>query len=236
MEATVQETTAEVGHNNPPEELTPFEALGEEIADIYSEAMHWLDGDAITEAQAPEIEKISAAVKALSKLECAMFKETKEPHRLAGLEVDQAHNPLKKALEDTKATCNEVLTPLRIARENARLAEEQRLRDESAAAQKAAQEAAQNSQGNLAEKQRMDELENQAKHQTAAANKIAKKATGLRTSYVTTLTNSADAATHYFNAQREEFDAFLLSLAKSDVRAGQRDIPGFEITQVKTAQ
>ena len=82
-----------------------------------------------------------------------------------------------------------------------------------------------------------------AKQIEAAARKAAKdhakaetggRAVGLRTDWVPTLTDGPAAARHYWQTQRPDMEAFLLTLAEREVRLGRHAIPGFTVTAVKS--
>ena len=45
------------------------------------------------------------------------------------------------------------------------------------------------------------------------------------------MVDGREAAGHYWRTRREEVDAFFQGLADAEVRAGKRDIPGFNIVE-----
>lgn len=226
------QVSAPEGHN-----LGPFELIKDEIDDIYMEAENWLSGEEVTAEQEPAVNKLLVMLKDISKRERALFKENKDPHAKAAKEVDEQFNPLKKMLADAKEAAQAALTPLRMARDKIRQEEARKVQELADKKLREAQElAASTTNADLGAREIIDKAEKAAKKLTAKANAISKQSTGLRKAWVPYLNDSGAAATYYFNKQRTEFDEFLLRLATSEVRAGSREIPGFEIKQVNSAQ
>jgi hypothetical protein len=97
---------------------------------------------------------------------------------------------------------------------------------------------------NLAQREAAELLVKDATRADAQANRIERatataatggRAIGLRTTYQPTLTDMTAAARHYWSVERKAFEEFLIGLAEKDCRAGRRAIPGFTVTEKKTA-
>lgn len=112
----------------------------------------------------------------------------------------------------------------RIARE-AKEKAEQELRDAHAAKEGA----------DLDEELRIQEKEAQAKEAAKASGKVNKKqATGLKTVYTPTITDKVKVIKHYWS--NPALMETLMTLIKSDIRSGKREIPGVEIKEERVAR
>lgn len=235
---TMEETMAETeilppkGHN-----MSPFDAMEVHVDDLYSEAKNWLDGQAIeNDGQAQAVDALLDMLREAEKARKAAFDEEKRPHLEAGRAVDAKWKPLKERIERAVAGCRAVLTPYRQEQDRLRREEEERKRQEAEAKRREAQEALQaSSPGNLDEREKAEAALEEAKKAEAAANKISREATGLRTSYEAEITDINAAVQHYWKTDREEFFILIRRLADRDAKAKKRNIPGIHISEKKVA-
>lgn len=242
---------ATIGHNNPP---TPFEEVEKEITDLYGEAKNFLDGEPIsTQGMADAVSNLLNLIRAAEKKADALRKEEVQPFDEGKAAVQERYAPL---IADTKTkkgmtvlaadACKKALTPWlekidaekRAAAEAARkeAEEKERLAREAMRASKPDDLEAREAAEKLVEDaKKADRMANRAEKATTKAAGGIGKAVGLRTDYVPELTDGVAAARHYWTTKRAEMEAFLLDLAKKDVRAGKREIPGFTIKEEKKA-
>lgn len=236
---------AAIGHNNPPAD--PFEAVKVHIEDLYLEARNWLDGEPITtQAQADEVGRLLDMIREAEKAADEVRKELNKPFDEGKAAVQAKFAPL---IADTKAVrgktvlaaeaCKAALAPWRQEQERLRqeaAAEARRVAEE--AARVAAEAARAAAADDLAAQEKADAAIRQAEqaHKVAAkADKAASTGSGLRSYWSPTLTDGVVAARHYWTVNREACEAFFLSLAKQDVQAGKRTIPGFDVTEDRRA-
>ncbi len=231
-----------IGHNKPP---TPFETAVEKIEDLYGEAMHWLDGEPIdNQGMADSIGMLMKKIRDARKEADDSRKAEVKPLNEAKTEIQARYNPLLQKADLAKDTCARALTPWleMMALEKERVAREAR---EAAEIKEAAARAAfQASQvDDLAARAEAELLADEAKtadiRARVAAKDTAKVQTGgraasLRSAWTPTITDGIDAIRHYWPENQDEFEVVLLRLAQADVRMGKREIPGFEIKEVKT--
>lgn len=236
---------ATIGDNNPPEP-TPFEQSAQEIEELYVEAEGWLDGVKIeTKGQADGISLLMDLIRTAEKKAEERRKAEAKPFDDGKAEVQARYNPL---IQKDKGKCALALAACKAAlkpwlekldaeqREIARKAREEadRQREEAQAALRASQA------DNLAERaaaearlREADRAEREAKNaeKQKAHAEGGRRAVGLRTTYRPELIDARAAAAHYWSHARREMEEFLLQLAKEDVRAGTRTIPGFNVIE-----
>lgn len=241
-----------MGHNNPPEP-TPFELSRDEISDLFDEAKNWLDGAGVeTQDDADGVSKLLDMIrKAMKTADERRIAENK-PFDDGKAAVQAKYAPL---IADTKnlrgkavlaaEACKKALAPFleKQEAEKRRAAEEARRRaDAEREAAEAAVRAARAS--DLAAQEAAEAQLRQAKAAETAANRAEKdraaakggaRAVSLRSTWSPVLTDMREAAKHYWAARPDEFRDFLMSLAKQDVQAGKRSLPGFEILETKVA-
>lgn len=232
-ETMTDAAVAKIGDNNPPEQ-TPFEQISDTINDLYTEAKHWLDGDPVaSQDQADAINTLinlvkDAAVEAdeLRKTENAPFDEGKA-------EVQARYAPLIAKTKGTKGktvmaleAAKAALTPWLEKLDAQKRETERAAREEADAAQKAAEEAFQNSQvDDLAAREAAEKLAEVAKRANATAAAAEKdkahakggtgRATGLRTTYRAEITDMTEFARWYWaNRQSEMMGIFNECAAK----------------------
>ena len=224
-----------VGHNNPPR--TVFD----EVDDLYLEAQNWLDGAGVdSDEQAEALGMLMDALKSAGRICEAERKEKVAPLDNAKKEIQAVYKPyidkVDRALDTATTYRNRWLKAKQaILDEQARLArevakEEKRLADEAIRA----------SRNDLAEREKAEALLQAAKaaeHKALALAKVRPEAIGGRRTvskkFEPVMVSGFDAATHYWQTRQGEMEAFFLSLAIDDVRAGVRRIPGFEIKEIE---
>jgi hypothetical protein len=240
--------TAAIGHNQPP--ATPYDALKAHIDDLEMEARNFLDGKPIeTDEQAEAINKIREdarkarqAAEEQRKLEAKPFDEGKKAVQERWTPFTDEKKGRCALIEDV---CKQALAPFLIKKDEAQRAAAQAATLEARRqAEAAAQAAEQASPSDLAGMTTARVLQENA----AAAAKVAQKldkarpqarggerAVGLKSVWAPILTDSVAALRHYRERQPEALKSWLLEQAFKDVRAGAREIPGFTISETKTA-
>jgi len=223
--------------------LDPFDAIKQEIEDLFGEAKNWADGEPIS---SPEIadamtklyDSLHDAGKRAEELRVAEKKPLDEQIKA----IQEKFNPLiqdkKGKVALGKAALGELLTAWRsaVAKKAAEEAEAKRL--EAARIAEEAQAAIRASAGNLEAREAAEELLKDAKQADKWASRAEKKATtgtGLRTVWVTTVADQEAALDWAFSKAPGEFLALALSLAEAEVRVGKRIIAGFDIKESKVA-
>ena len=235
---------AEANSNAPTD---PFDTHKADIEDLYDEAKNWLDGQAIENAgQADDVASlIDRLTKAWKAADDARDIE-KRPHMEAANAVQAKYKPiLAKATTAKDVAKKAQATWLKKLRdEQAAIA--RKAAEEAEAAAKAAIDAVQaaNEAGDLSAREEAEAMVEQAKdliHDAKVAEKakpqaksqFGARAMGLRSIWTPTLTDGVLAMRHYWLIpdRRAEIEALMLDMARKDVRAGSRAIPGFEINE-----
>lgn len=245
---------AVVGHNNPPEP-TPLEAFTADINDLYDEAKGWLDGTPIENpAQAEDVTRLLDMARKSGKAADAKRAELKKPHDDAGKAVQAEWKPLVDRAGKVETCAKTALGKWMVA-------EQQRMEREAAAARKIADEEAESARakhqaaagtGDLTAMEDAEGALSQAKDadrdaaRAERAKPIAKiegmaRGVGLVTKWsVAGLADEPNAAQqlakHYWQTRNAEVVDFYLSLARRDVTAGARAIPGITITSEQVAR
>ncbi|WP_188260828.1 hypothetical protein [Azospirillum tabaci] len=232
---------AVIGSNGAPEP-TPFEKSEAEVSKLYDEAALWLDGATVDSQElADGIANLLNMIRAAEKAADAARKADKEPHLKAGQAVDAAYKPILEKAKLATDACKKALAPWlekleaekRAAAEKARQdADEKRRAAEAAirARDAANLEQAAAAEALLKEAQKAERAATKAENDGAkAGNGQFGRAVSLRTIHAPVMTDPRAAVLHYWAANRDEMTAILQGFAERDVRAGKRDIPGFEI-------
>lgn len=235
------QTLAPIGHNSPPEP-DPFEAHKIALEDDFTEARNWADGTALaSQAQADElsflIDRLRKGQKAADEARAAEKRPLDEQVKA----IQAKWKPLLDKADMVIAACKRTLAPWLQALE----AEKQRLAAEARrvaeeAAQKAVDAARAADPANLEEQERVEALVESARD----AQKGAKRAEGdraqaiggsramsLRSVWTASMADPVAAARWAWVAHHPECEAFFLTLAEKDVRAGARKLDGFAITE-----
>lgn len=236
---------AVAGHNCPP--LSPAEVSEQEITRLFAEVAAYLDtGPIPSQDAADDISNLLAEVREAVKRADSARKTEKEPHDKAAKAVDATYKPIiargNTAADCCKSALTEWLRKVDVEKRReaeAKRVEAERLKSEAEAAIRA-------SNGKLAERDAAEQLLNDAKVADRIATKAEKntavagtgemgRAVSLRTTYAAHLTNPAAALAHYKREAPDDLKQFLITLADRDVRAGKREIPGFDVRQEKKA-
>ena len=233
---------AVIGDNNPP---SPFEDAQEVINDLYGEAKHWLDGEPInTEELAEGVTDLLNQLRSAGKVAEELRKEEKKPHDIAAKAVQAKFKPLSDMVGLASDTCKTALQPWLLKKAEAKAIEDARLRAEAEAAEQREREVrAAAQQDDLASQEALRAAEEESAKAGAIATKAANasggikvggaRAVGLRTTYKTEIIDPVEAVRYYWKIRKPTIADFLLGMAKQDVHAGAREIPGFIITEEK---
>jgi hypothetical protein len=225
-----------------PPIIDPTEAF-QKIDDLYSEARHWADGEPITTAEMAE------AITALYDGLHAAGREAEDLRVKAKRPLDEAvdalqavYNPFVQPKRGKVALGKDALGVLLTAwrTEQTRLATiaatKARLEAEALVAEAQAAMAA--SSGNLAERERAEEIVGFAKEATKFANRADKAATvntGLRTVWTVAVNNFDELIDWAYNRDPKRFTDLAKQMADEAVRSGVRTIPGANVIEDKRA-
>lgn len=229
---------AVIGGNYPPP--SPLEIVTKEVEDIYGEAVQWLDGLTIdSQDLADGVAHMLTMLRAAEKHADEARRTEKQPHMNAAKAVDEAYKPIIDKAKLATETCKTALKPWLKQQEAEKRAAAEKARQEAEAKTIAARQAIQATDStNLEARAVAEELVKDAKRAERAADRASNdtakagtlgRAVSLRTTYVAVMTNSAEALRFYKQTNPDAIKATLQSLAERDVRAGKRQIPGFEI-------
>lgn len=242
---------AVIGGNNPPPELTTFEAVKINITDLYEEARQWLDGSKVeTQAQADAINTLKDRIKKAIKAADEAYADEVKPHQEIVKAIQARYNELtgnNKSVTGiaikAEQACNEALKPYLLELDRQQKEKSRLAREEAERLQREAQEAMrQRDAANLAQREEAERLVNEAKTALEAANKAEKakahakgdgRATGLRTVFRAVMTDEKDAAAWVWVERREELKIFIQEQADKAVRSGVRSIRGFNVIEEK---
>ena len=239
-----------LGHNNPPEPIDQYPALKQRTDELVATANRWIaERPEITDADTAEkcqtfLEQLRAEFKAVEE----QRKAEKQPHMDAAAAVDGRYNPLKALLE----TAAGFLKPKREAYlrkvEDAQREAARKAAAEAARIQREAEEAARKAQAGTgavvgatveAEQKRREAEEATARAEAAAAAKPTLKgvhggrAATLRSRWLGRITDQGKVYRRY--KARAEVVELLQKLVNADVRAGEREIPGVEVYEERSA-
>jgi hypothetical protein len=222
----------------------PFDAIKLMMDDLYVETGNWADGTDIENAdQAEVVDRLindwkdaidaadqarDAATRPLSD-QVTAIRERWYPLTADTTKIKGIATRAKVALLAVKTRW---ANKLRAERD----AEAKRLRDEAAKQAAEAAQAARDAAGNLEATEQAEDLIKAAQTTLKAAIQLEKPAMkGLRSEWVTTMTDPVEAARWAWLRHRSECEEFFLSLAKRDVREGHKVIAGFDIFETKVA-
>lgn len=234
-----------IGHNNPPP--TPFDAVEARTNDLYHEAKMWLDGDEVTsEEYAEQITTLLNMLRQTGKQAEEARTEEKAPHLEAGRAVDAKYKPITGMIDKATKACKAAMAPWLKKKADILAAEQEEARAKAAAAQAKAQAVMQAAaQDDLQEREDAERAVDAAKEAEKQSSKLNNtrsttkgavgRAVGLRTYYEPELIDGTAAARHYWQTQtgREAINELLMKLARQDVSAGKREIPGFIVHEEK---
>lgn len=228
--------TATIGDNGGPP-LEPFEAMAAHINDLYELAESALTGAEIaSKEQADQIEALKADIKkAVAEAE-KHRKSEKEPHLEAGRAVDTKWKAITDKGTLAAKTAADALTPWLRKVQEAREAEQEQLRREAEVKAEEARKAfTETAPTDLEARANAEQLAKEAAKATAAANKIDRAATGLRTYWNATVTDYVALLRYMKEARADDLKDMLREYVEAQVRIGVRQIPGVLIEQEKRA-
>jgi type IV secretory pathway VirB10-like protein len=228
---------------NAPAE--PAVLFAECVDDLLLEARNFLDGEPITnEQQAEAVSSLLNRLRRVSKDADEARKLEKKPHDDAAKAVQAKWSPIIDKATLAASTAKQALAPYLKAIEDQQRAEAEAARKEADRLAEIARAAHQGASGNLQASEDAERLLRAAKaaEKDAARAGRAKahatggeRAVGLRSVWSPTLTDSCAALKHYRATKPDELKQWLVEQAERDVRAGARDIPGFEVTEARVA-
>ena len=231
-------TTAGIGHNQPP-----YQAVFDEIQDLYDEAKNFADGEPITsEEMHDQVTKLYDSLHDAGKRADEMRKKEKEPLDKAVKAIQDRFNPYvqprKGKVDLGKSALGDLLAAWRAEVARKKEEEARKQREEADAAARKAEEAMRESKGNLEERERAEELLKEAK----TYDKLAKRAdrdattgTGLRTVWIAEMVDAPAALDWAYERAPERFTALVQSMADEAARGGERKIPGFTVRDERRA-
>lgn len=233
---------APVGHNNPPDE---FAEITIEITDLYQTAKDFNDGKPIiSQGQADSVTKIVKLLKSAAKRAEAHRKELVIPIDEAKQAVQDKFNPLiGKAKADGSRgitvraieVCTELLTPWNTKLQAIKDEAARKAREEAETKEREAQKAIR--AANLEEREEAEKLIVEAQKANAKAKAIARdNVKGMRTVWDIEVKDPVAFLRHYWATRNNDLVQYAKGLAEQDVRAGERNIPGCEITSIKVAK
>lgn len=239
--------------NQPPADNdnapSPFELISTEITDLFDEAIHWADGEAIADqATHDAIERLRDGIHDAGKRADALRVEEKRPLDLQVKEIQDRYNvyiaPKKGKVDLAKSTLDTLLTPWRTKIAQQKAAAAALIAEQAAAAQQAAQEAlrattgANGGGGNLAARVEAEEAVAAAARlgkQAARADKQATTGLGLRTVWRAELVDEEKGLEWWYGERPDAFRSLIQELADEAVRRGVRKIDGFRVFDEKVA-
>lgn len=237
---------ATIGHNRPPPDPTPFDAVQAKILDLYGECCLWLDGAKVDNQDlADGIGNLKGAIREAVAESKKAHKIEKQPWLDGASEVQDRYNALwaqsTRALNALDAALQPWLVKLAAEQEAAAKA----AREIAEAAQREAEQAIRTApHDDLAAREAAEAKITQAKTAEKIATKTEKakpqagglmgRRIGLKTSWKPTLTDAVAAARYYWGTtDRQEIEALLTKFAERDCRYNGNPIPGFEIEEIK---
>ena len=232
----MSETTErhEIGGNNPPK--TIFDTIDA----LYIEAQAWLDGEPIeTDAQAESLGKLMVMLSDAGK-ECeAERKEKVKPLDDAKKDIQALYKPpldnVDRALKAAKTVRDRW-----IKRKQAALDEQAlQARIEADRVRREALDAMQSSRGDLIAREVAEaiaEAAKKAEHKAIALAKATPSAVGGRKTvskiWAAEIVNSAQTAAWCWTHRKPDMEAAIAAIVWAAVKAGMRNIPGVNITEV----
>lgn len=222
--------TAPIGHNNPPCPFAPHEAHIGDLMELAEGALH---GNTIeTPERAAQIDELLDSIKDAAKALEATRKSENKFFDDGKAAVQAKAKPLASKLDIAKDTAIKALTPFRLAEQAKKDAEQQRLREEAdRLAEQARAMFVHTAPTDLAARIEAEELANVAKKATAAANKIDRSATGLRTYWTATVTDYGALLAYIKQGDPDGLRSMLDDYAERQKNTGGRRLPGVEITE-----
>lgn len=220
----------EIGHNNPP----PLEAHSMHIEELFSLASGSIASPVSNDEQEAALDELLDDIRKARKAADEQRTIEKKPHDDAAKAVQAAWKPLLDRCVQAEAAIKDALTPYRQARQRAKDEAARIAREEAEAKQAAAQEALRNSE-DLEAKFAAEVQLKQASKLTAAANRIDREATGLRTQWEAEVTDRRAALLCLIQRSPERFEALVQQMADEAARGARAPIEGVRFIERKTA-
>lgn len=234
MEERTMTETAGIGHNLPPKSI--FDVIDE----LHLEATNWCDGTAVeTDEQAIELGRLLDMLAEARKACEAERKEKAKPFDDGKNAVQAEYVPFIKkaelALDAAKAVRDRYLRQKQAAIDEAA----RKAREEAEALKRAADDEIRRTRGDLEAREAAErnlEAAKQAEYKAIALAKATPPNIGGRKTvskhWETTISDPVAAANYCWAHHKAEILELVLTLAKRDVKAGKREIPGFNIVEV----
>lgn len=253
MSVAFAEPIASQGHNGPPAEVDPFEAMKVHMDDLLTEAHAWADGTEVeNDAQVEAAGRLIGDLEKAAKDADVLRVEEKKPHDdvVAAIQAkwnvyiadrkNKTPGKVWKAVDALKATVKPYLD-----------AKEAKRKADLAAAQAAALKAQEDAMA-AAQAARASDLSAQddAEELVAVAQQLAvdarrvetsrvqlgggDRAKGLRTTYAAVIIDPKACLLHYWATRRDEMIVALQALADADVKAKRHTIPGVRVDKGTT--
>lgn len=229
---------APIGHNRPP-----ADAVFDEIQELYDEAKNWADGEPITSEEMHDaVTRLYDGLHDSGKRADELRKEEKKPLDDAIKAIQDRFNPYiqpKKGKVDLgKSALGDMLAKWRAAIAKQKEEAARKAREEADRIAAEAQAAIRASSGNLAEREKAEELLAESKKVERFAkrqDKAATTGTGLRTVWVAELQDDGAALDWAYGRDPARFTELVQQMANEAVRGGARSVPGFVVREDKRA-
>lgn len=221
---------APIGHNNPPAVFT----MAAHIEDLFALVSGCVAVEVATDDQEAALDKLLDEVRQAKKDADRLRADEKRPHDDAAKAVQAAWLPLIARCDKAADAIKERLTPYRTARQAAKDTAARIAREQAEAEQAAAQAALRKSDDLETRFAAEEKLERAAKL-VAAANRIDRSATGLRTHWEAEVTDRRAALNYYIERSPESFADFIQTLADQDARGARAPVPGVVFHERKRA-
>ncbi len=230
------------GSNGGPPIIDPTDAFAK-IDDLYGEAKNFADGEPITTPEMAEaITALFDGLHEAGKEAEALRVAEKAPLDKQVDAIQARYNPYvqpkKGKVAMGKDALGVLLTAWRVEQQRIAAAAADKARREAEALQAEATAAMQASAGNLAERERAEEIVGFAKEAAKfarGADKAATTGTGLRTTWGATLVDEYAGLEWAYERAPERFRELVEQIAAEAVRAGLRSVPGFNVEERKVA-
>ena len=229
---------------NAPAE--PAILFAEEVDDLLQETRHFLDGEPIAnDAQAEAVSSLLNRLRRVSKDADAARSTEKKPHDDAGKAVQARWKPILDKCELAAKTAKDALAPWLRQIENRQRTEADAARVEADRMRQIAAEAHASASGDLTAREDAERLLKAASAAQSQADRAGKakahatggeRAIGLVDVFTPDLVDPLLAIRHYWAGCRADIEQCLIELARQDVRAGVRVIPGFHIEHTRIAR
>ncbi len=232
-------TTPPKTHNLPPH-MVAFQT----IDDLYEEAKNWADGEPIASQEMHDaITKLRADIHEAGKEAESLRVAQKKPYDDAIAEIQSIFNPYvqkdKGKVDRAKKALDELLASWRVRVAAEKAAEAARIAKEAEEARAKAEAAIRATSGNLEAREEAEEALAEAKkleRQASKADKAANTGLGLRTVWECAIQDEEAALTWAYDRNPAAFLALVLDMAREQVRAGKRELPGIKIWSEKVAR